>query len=139
LKWGRTGFDGDVEARTARRGAHGHVKMGKPATANDNALDIGTFVANAELFANDALVLRYGYVMQETTAVRTYAIDGILPIDGKVPSRVAMDYSYTRKIRRKATPYVFDVRFDNISPERWAILAALGMTRAPRKLLEILT
>jgi hypothetical protein len=30
------GFDEDVDARIARRGAHGHVKMGKPATANDN-------------------------------------------------------------------------------------------------------
>ena len=38
LTWGRTGFDEDVDARIARRGAHGHVKMGKPATANDNAV-----------------------------------------------------------------------------------------------------
>lgn len=35
---GRTGFDVDVDVRAARRGAHGHVKMGKPATANDNAV-----------------------------------------------------------------------------------------------------
>jgi hypothetical protein len=32
------GFDGDHDVRIARRGAHGHVKMGKPATANDNAV-----------------------------------------------------------------------------------------------------
>ena len=34
--WGRTGFDGDVDVRIARRGAQGHVKMGNHATANDN-------------------------------------------------------------------------------------------------------
>jgi hypothetical protein len=34
--WGRTGFDVDDNVRAARRGAHGHVKMGNPATANDN-------------------------------------------------------------------------------------------------------
>jgi hypothetical protein len=33
-----SGFDEDVDARIARRGAHGHVKMGKTATANDNAV-----------------------------------------------------------------------------------------------------
>jgi hypothetical protein len=36
--WGRNGFDGDDEVRIARRGAHGHVKMGKTATANDNTV-----------------------------------------------------------------------------------------------------
>ncbi len=36
--WGRNGFDGDDEIRAACRGAHGHVKMGTIATANDNAV-----------------------------------------------------------------------------------------------------
>jgi hypothetical protein len=36
--WGRNGFDGDDDVRAACRGAHGHVKMGNPATANDNAV-----------------------------------------------------------------------------------------------------
>ena len=36
LTRGRIGFDGDDEAEAASRGAHGHVKMGTNATANDN-------------------------------------------------------------------------------------------------------
>lgn len=36
--WGRTGFDGVSEFEVACRGARGHVKTGKQATANDNAV-----------------------------------------------------------------------------------------------------
>ncbi len=34
--WGRTGFDGDVEAGAAGRGAAGLVKSGNQVIANDN-------------------------------------------------------------------------------------------------------
>ena len=35
-KWGRTGFDGDVEAGVAGRGAAGLVKSGNTVIANNN-------------------------------------------------------------------------------------------------------
>jgi len=96
-------------------------------------LDISTFVKNAELIADDSVVLRYGYVMHETVASREYSIAGIKPSDpsGSVPTRVSVILEYTRKLRKRASPYGFGVDLSNMSPSKWAILTALGMTKAP--------
>lgn len=96
--------------------------------------DLGTFFKNVTLLSSDSTVLRYGYVMHETRAIRTHVAAGIRPASGQtstVPSRVTADYISHVKRRIKATPYGFDSNLGNLSPRRWAILGALGLTKVP--------
>jgi hypothetical protein len=97
--------------------------------------DVNGFLRNIQSFADDSLVLKYGYVMHKTQCVRTYTKVGLKPTyDGKVPPSSTMYVTVTDKRRTKATPYGFGLDLQSLSPQRWAILAALGLTKAPHSL-----
>jgi len=97
--------------------------------------DVNGFLRNVQSFADDSLVLKYGYVMHKTQCVRTYTKVGLKPTyDGKVPPSSTMYVTVTDKRRTKATPYGFGLDLQSLSPRRWAILAALGLTKAPNSL-----
>lgn len=98
--------------------------------------DAGVFVKNITQLSNDNLVLRYGYVMHETRAMRTRTIAGLKPANfgygpASIPSALSNFSTYTSKIRTRSTPYGFGVDVNALSPTRWAILGALGLTKAP--------
>jgi hypothetical protein len=95
-------------------------------------VDISAFIGRVDRLASDSLVLRYGYVMREvflersvvpTQPIVTY--DGAL-VAGWIPSV----YSYGAR-RVRSTPYGFGLDVGAFTPRRWAILAALGLTRTP--------
>jgi hypothetical protein len=95
-------------------------------------VDISAFIGRVDRLASDSLVLRYGYVMREvflersvvpTQSIVTY--DGAL-VAGWIPSV----YSYGAR-RVRSTPYGFGLDVGAFTPRRWAILAALGLTRTP--------
>lgn len=92
--------------------------------------DAGVFMTNVSAFSNDSLVLRYGYVMSQTTSTRTHTISGLRPLGGygSCPGSVTAFYTDTVKRRVKATPYGFGVDLGTLNPKQWSILAALGMT-----------
>lgn len=91
----------------------------------------GDVFHNVSKFAGDCLVLRYGYMMQHTTAVSTYACrDSRVWFDGTgAPSSVK--FVVETKQRRKATPYGFGFNLGALSASQAAILAALGLSKAP--------
>lgn len=85
---------------------------------------IGSLLSNANAIASDGLVLRYGYLMRETVMNRSLALNL-----GSVPCHVT--YSTTRKERVRASPYGFGLNPGSFSTRQWAILGALGLSRAP--------
>lgn len=92
--------------------------------------DVGTFMSNVSLLSEDSLVLRYGYVMHETHATRSYSQVGMQLQQGAVaPTSLSLFYEIVRKQRTRATPYGFNVDLSALSPSRIAILAALGLSK----------
>jgi hypothetical protein len=94
--------------------------------------DIGTLLFNASRLSSDALVLRYGYVMHESIVTREYRASGFVPREGgEFPSSMGVSYTIHRKERHRATPYGFGIDMGALSATQNAILAALGLTKAP--------
>lgn len=94
--------------------------------------NIGQILENIEAFQTDGLVMRYGYLMvtdKVTKEIVAYR-HGFSNRVGPVTCR----YTVTRKQRIRATPYGFGLDPSTWSPERWAILGALGLTKTPTSL-----
>jgi hypothetical protein len=94
--------------------------------------NIGQILENIESFQTDGLVARYAYLMCTDVvtcdvATSRYSLRGYL---GEVSRRTVV----TRKQRIRASPYGFGTNPATWSPERWAILAALGLTKTPTSL-----
>jgi hypothetical protein len=96
--------------------------------------NVGPLLHNVSAFQNDQLVLRYGYVMDRHQ--RSYAVVmNAKPIGGNsLPDLYNERYQVDWKNRIQATPYGFGVASSSFTIRQWAILAALGITRAPRVL-----
>lgn len=95
-------------------------------------LSLGDVVSNISRIGRDGLVLQYGYIMQRIRAETTFTLPGTVPI-GK-SAAVSETLLLERKMRRKALPYGFGPTYDSMSETQWAILGALGMSKAPRSL-----
>jgi hypothetical protein len=90
--------------------------------------NIGDVISNISDWANDGLVLRYGYVMEHTIAKRTLTRTGFrLKNQSGAPSPVS--FVRETKIRRKANPFGFGVVWSGLTPRQLAIAASLGITR----------
>lgn len=96
--------------------------------------NVGDNLANMTRFQNDGLVLRYGYLMRHIVAKKTITQHGVT-LTG-LPGAVSPSKTWIvdRKERKRATPFGFGLNPNSFSARQWAILAALGMTRAPRTL-----
>lgn len=95
--------------------------------------DAGSFVSNVSALHDDDLVMRYGYVMHETHAERSWTTrrPTVTQTGRTVASTLVLSHSVIRKERTRATPYGFGVDVSGLSPRRWAILGALGLSRSP--------
>lgn len=82
--------------------------------------------------ANDHMVLRYGYLIVDSMATRSCVVR-IPLIDGSSFTSAVSGRS-TRYQRVRANPYGFGIDSNALSNTQWAILGALGMTRAPKVL-----
>lgn len=101
--------------------------------AADWVTNFGDVVRNVAAFSHDGLVMRYGYIMESTTVETTYSLTG-LQLYGMQPLNLTQTFtSYTKK-RRKATPYGFGLDPGTFSAKQWSIIAALGISKAPRSL-----
>ena len=88
----------------------------------------GDVISNATSFALAGLVMKYGYIMEETSSVITYS----MPASGCNGMRTAPPPSkivVTTKRRRPANPFGFGISWEGLSPTQLAITAALGITR----------
>ncbi len=97
--------------------------------------NIGTVISNASAFRNDGLVLKYGYLMVNTRAEHIYSVSGVGLPDS--PKLLRTSYVTHRKERFRSTPYGFGVNPESLSGDQWAILASLGLTKAPKKLWKL--
>lgn len=96
-----------------------------------NANDVARNVA---AFANDGLVLKYGYLMEETSVTETYTLAGIEFEYPRGKRDFSQSFSTTTRTRIRATPYGFGLNPVTFTPRQWAIIGALGISRAPRSL-----
>ncbi len=100
--------------------------------------DIGSIIANANASFLDGQVLQYGYLMRSDTQSRTFTTRE--PIYFKQAGRETnlgnptTTYVSQRKQRIRATPFGFGLNPNTFTAQQWAILGALGLTKAPQKL-----
>lgn len=101
--------------------------------AVDWVTNFGDVVNNVTRFAQDGLVMRYGYMMETITKTVEYSLTDLhLKKEGKV--NLTQTYVYTTKSRRKATPFGFGLDPGSLSTRQWSIIGALGISKAPRSL-----
>lgn len=98
--------------------------------------DVGVVLDNASAFQSDGLVIRHGYLMRETHVMRSVSTSFIMSSSSLMePTPVTARFLTVRKERFKATPFGFGLLEESFDLRQWAILGALGMTRAPSKLM----
>jgi len=93
-------------------------------------VNIGTNIANASALTEDGLVMRYGYLMTETISDHVITINGPRTKSGYAGPFKTI-YRTVVKERVKASPYGFALNPSGFTARQWAILAALGFTKAP--------
>lgn len=102
--------------------------------AADWVTNFGDVVRNVAAFSHDGLVMRYGYMMESTVIKTEYALIG-LELYGTGKINLSQSFVTTTKKRRKATPYGFGFDPGTFNARQWSIIAALGISRAPRRLV----
>lgn len=101
----------------------------------DWKLNIGDVLANATYLSTDGLVMRYGYLMRHTVTYNRYTIpDGATFQGGAKTGPIVTLLGRETKERVRATPYGFALNPAGFSAGQWAILGALGLTKAPNTL-----
>lgn len=97
--------------------------------AIDWASNTGDVLQNVSAFANDGLVMRYGYLMCRETIEDTYTLGALTLKDGQRIGPLTQTFRTVRKTRVKATPYGFGVNLTTLTPRQIAIIVALGLTK----------
>jgi len=91
--------------------------------------NVGDVLSNWTAWAIDNQVLWYGYMMEHSLHAYRYTFTGQTGYrSGLQPPDVYL-ISET-KLRRKATPYGFNLSWDNFTTRQKAIVAALGISRS---------
>lgn len=87
----------------------------------------GDVISNATSFGLAGLVMKYGYIMEETSEKCTYFMPytGLKGVNGSLHGTVTK----VTKVRREANPFGFGLSWEGLSPTQLAITAALGITR----------
>lgn len=94
---------------------------------------VGSSLSNVVAFQTDGLVMRYGYMMRRTR-VTTVASCTLRDQYTGTKLQVRNTFEVDQKERMQGTPYGFGLDPAVFDPRKWAILAALGLTLAPRRL-----
>lgn len=92
----------------------------------------GNVVHNWSAFANDGLVMAYGYLMEHKTQQIQYSLTDVGT--SGAPVNFSQEFLYETKTRRRATPYGFGVNPASFTAKQWAVIAALGISRQPLSL-----
>jgi hypothetical protein len=91
--------------------------------------NVGTVVSNQTAFANDGLVMPYGYIMRRRTVTRTVTNSGSRMRRDNQVVNCRQTFTTTVKQRRMATPYGFGLDPLGFTGRQWSILAALGLSK----------
>ena len=95
--------------------------------AADWFANMGDVLSNVSDFANDGLVMHYGYMMETSHVTHTYDLHGH-GLNG-VESPLTLTFENIQKQRIKASPFGFGLTWESFTPRQLAILAALGISR----------
>jgi hypothetical protein len=102
---------------------------------SDWVMNVGVNISNFSSFSNDNLVIRHAYLMRHYVLDHSTLLSGVRPQrSNKPPGPYLAEWSTTDKVRIKATPFGFGLNPADFSLRQWAILGALGMTKAPDRL-----
>ena len=96
-------------------------------------IDVQSALQVAGMFQDDGLIMQYAYLMRETHRVNTYTFEGPSFVSGIRGPFHASSY-LIKKERVRGTPFGFGVNPEGISPQKWAILAALAISKGPNRL-----
>jgi hypothetical protein len=96
--------------------------------------NIGDVLHNVSRFSQDGLVLRYGYIMQQKSAVVTYNLNRNGRLNRSPNSDLSLRVYASSKVRRGATPFGFGFDMKALNGRQASILGALGISRGPRRL-----
>jgi len=97
----------------------------------------GDVIHNINAFAQDGLVMPYGYVMERCELSSYRTVQGarfgrmVEPDIIDIPT-VSSTYGAVFQRRRKATPFGFGLTEESFTTRQYAIATALGVTRAIR-------
>lgn len=92
--------------------------------------NLGDVIHNAQTWANDGLVLKYGYIMEHSVVRDIYTYAGPTNVFGGSTARPAdIILTSEAKVRRRANPFGFGLTMGNLSYLQKSILAAVGLTR----------
>jgi len=95
--------------------------------------NIGVNISNMTALGQDNLALRYGYLMRETS-LNHYTSTSRITSYGGLDGPLHTTYRVTCKERVRSSPFGFGLSSAGFTDKQWAILGALGMTRAPKTL-----
>lgn len=96
--------------------------------AADWFANTGDIAHNVSQFAQDGLVMPYGYMMETSTMTATYRMKDVT-LKGLTIPDITQVFTKTVKRRRGATPFGFGLDFDSFSQFQLSIIAALGLSR----------
>jgi hypothetical protein len=96
--------------------------------AADWFTNIGDNMHNLSSFASDGLVLRYGYLMENTIIKDTWTTTGF-KLNGLGSTPLQAVFTTEVKKRKRATPFGFGVDKASLTSRQLSILAALGISR----------
>lgn len=88
----------------------------------------GDVISNATALGLAGSVMRYGYMMEETTIVTTYTLDEGAGLVGCLSPIPPATWTLNVKRRRVANPFGFGLTWEGLSPSQLLISAALGIT-----------
>lgn len=77
---------------------------------------------------SQGLVMKYGYIMEETSRRTSYGVTGA-SVNGISVTPGAASFEVKTKVRYPASPFGFGVTWEGLSTAQGAILAALGASR----------
>lgn len=93
----------------------------------------GDYFSNLSAFAENGLVMNYGYVMEKSIVTRTFRHSGPSGLrragGGAFPTSVSVSYITESKQRREATPYGFGISLESLTGFQQSILVALGLSK----------
>ena len=90
----------------------------------------GDIMRNLSALSTDGTLLKWGYVMCETTQTVTFTWQGRVQQDNQWrPLVLEQSFNHTIKRRIGASPFGFGITFGGLSPRQIAIAASVGITR----------
>lgn len=104
--------------------------------AADWMTNAGDVLRNVEAFAQDGLVMAWGYIMESCDFHVTRRVEGgrlsssyLTDPYFTIPATVQSTFTKKYQRRRQATPYGFGLDVDGFTPRQKAIITSLGISR----------